>query len=779
MSTFNKVAIIGSGLMGSGIAAQIANSGTKVLLLDIVSKNSANRNFISEKSIETLLKTKPAPLMHKRNAKLITPGNIEDHMHLISECEWVCEVVVENLSIKHEIYKKIEKFCSKDSIISSNTSTIPLSKLTSGFSNFFKEKFMITHFFNPPRYMPLLEVVPGKETKQDYINRIVEFSDIYLGKEIVVCKDTPGFIANRIGIFWSMVSTQKAYDLDLTIEEADSIVGKPMGVPKTGIFGLMDLTGIDLKDHVIDSMFQSLPKNDSFFEVYKPDHPLNPLTKKMVDEGYIGRKGKGGFYRLIKEKGEKRKQALDLNSGEYREVIKPNFESIKSSKNNLKKLITFDDKGAAYAWEVLSNVLKYAADLIPEISDDILSVDMAMKSGYAWKYGPFELIDQLGTEWITKRLDESNMKVPEILKIANGRPLYRIENNKKEFLSIEGEYKPVPFNPESWTLEEIKLGQKPLFTNKSASIWDIGDGVACLEFHSKMNAVDNDTLSMVKEAAKIDKKGFKALVIGSDSRNFSAGANIGMALFAANLAMWPLLEQTFKEGQSAYTALKFSPFPVVAAPAGMALGGGCEVCLHVDYVNAHSELYMGLVEVGVGIVPGWGGVKEMIFRHIHNAERPGGPMPALMEVFQTIGLAKVSTSADEAKDLLFLGKKNSISMNRKRLLADAKKQALKLAKDYTPPSKEDVVFLPGETAKIAFNLAINDLRKSGKISDHDVIVAKELAKIVSGGKTDILEPVDEKHILNLELIGISKLFKEPKSLDRMEYMLTKGKPLRN
>ncbi|MBL42649.1 MAG: 3-hydroxyacyl-CoA dehydrogenase [Rhodospirillaceae bacterium] len=779
MSTFNKVAIIGSGLMGSGIAAQIANSGTKVLLLDIVSKNSANRNFISEKSIETLLKTKPAPLMHKRNAKLITPGNIEDHMHLISECEWVCEVVVENLSIKHEIYKKIEKFCSKDTIISSNTSTIPLSKLTSGFSNFFKEKFMITHFFNPPRYMPLLEVVPGKETKQDYINRIVEFSDIYLGKEIVVCKDTPGFIANRIGIFWSMVSTQKAYDLDLTIEEADSIVGKPMGVPKTGIFGLMDLTGIDLKDHVIDSMFQSLPKNDSFFEVYKPDHPLNPLTKKMVDEGYIGRKGKGGFYRLIKEKGEKRKQALDLNSGEYREVIKPNFESIKSSKNNLKKLITFDDKGAAYAWEVLSNVLKYAADLIPEISDDILSVDMAMKSGYAWKYGPFELIDQLGTEWITKRLGESNMKVPEILKIANGRPLYRIENNKKEFLSIEGEYKPVPFNPESWTLEEIKLGQKPLFTNKSASIWDIGDGVACLEFHSKMNAVDNDTLSMVKEAAKIDKKGFKALVIGNDSRNFSAGANIGMALFAANLAMWPLLEQTFKEGQSAYKALKFSPFPVVAAPAGMALGGGCEVCLHVDYVNAHSELYMGLVEVGVGIVPGWGGVKEMIFRHIHNAERPGGPMPALMEVFQTIGLAKVSTSADEAKDLLFLGKKNSISMNRKRLLADAKKQALKLAKDYTPPSKEDVIFLPGETAKIAFNLAINDLRKSGKISDHDVIVAKELAKIVSGGKTDILEPVDEKHILNLELIGISKLFKEPKSLDRMEYMLTKGKPLRN
>ncbi|PPR78712.1 MAG: putative 3-hydroxyacyl-CoA dehydrogenase [Alphaproteobacteria bacterium MarineAlpha2_Bin1] len=779
MSAFNKVAIIGSGLMGSGIAAQIANSGTKVLLLDIVSNQSDNRNSISEKAIQTLHKTKPSPLMHKKNAALITPGNIEDHMHLISDCDWVCEVVVEDLSIKHDIYKKIEKFCPKETIVSSNTSTIPLSKLMNGFSNSFKEKFMITHFFNPPRYMPLLEVVPGKETKKNYINKIVEFSDIYLGKEIVFCKDTPGFIANRIGIFWSMVSTQKAYDLDLTIEQADAIVGRPMGVPKTGIFGLMDLTGIDLKDHVIDSMFQSLPKSDSFFQLYKPNHPLNPLTKKMVKEGYIGRKGKGGFYRLVNDKGVKRKQALDLKSGEYREIIKPNFESIKSSKKDLKKLIGFNDKGSIYAWEVLSHVLKYAADLIPVISDDVLSVDQAMKSGYAWKYGPFELIDQLGTDWFSKRLKEFKMDIPEIIKVANGRPFYRFENDKKEFLSFEGDYKPIPFNPESWALEEIKFGQKPVASNKSASIWDIGDGVACLEFHSKMNAVDNDTLLMVKEAAKLDKKGFKALIIGNDSSNFSAGANIGMALFAANLAMWPLLEQTFKEGQSAYSALKYSPIPVVAAPAGMSLGGGCEVCLHADFVNAHSELYMGLVEVGVGIVPGWGGVKEMIFRHFQNEKRAGGPMPALMEVFQTIGLAKVSTSAHEAKDLLFLGKNNAITMNRKRLLADAKKQALLLAKDYTPPSKEDVVFLPGKTARTAFYLAINELRKSGKITDHDVVVAKELANIVSGGETDIINPVNEKHILDLELLGISKLFRESKSLDRMEYMLTNGKPLRN
>ena len=779
MTKFKKVAVIGSGLMGSGIAAQIANSGTEVLLLDILSDEPDNRNLISEKAIEKLLKTKPAALMHKRNVKLITPGNIDDHMHLISECDWVCEAVVENLTIKHEIYKKIEKFYSEESIISSNTSTIPLSKLTEGFSAEFKQNFMITHFFNPPRYMPLLEIVACKETEEASINKIKEFSDIYLGKEIVFCKDTPGFIANRVGIFWAMVATQKAYDLGLTVEEADAIVGKPMGIPKTGIFGLMDLTGIDLKDHVIGSMVETLPNEDSFFEIYNPQHPLNHLTKKMVNEGFIGRKGKGGFYRLIKDKGEKRKQALDLISGEYREIIKPNLDSVKYSKKNLKKLIEFNDKGGAYAWEVLSNVLKYAAELIPEISDEIFSIDEAMRSGYAWKFGPFELIDQLGTEWFSKKLSDSGLKVPEIIKIANGKSLYRINNGKKEFMSLDGSYKQIPFNPDSWNLSEIKIGKDPIASNKSASIWDIGDGVACLEFHSKMNAVDTDSLAMVKEASRLDKKGFKALVIGNDSNHFSAGANIGMALFAANLAMWPLLEQTFKEGQSSYSALKYSPIPVVVAPAGMALGGGCEVCLHADFVNAHSELYMGLVEVGVGIVPGWGGVKEMVFRHLKNKKRPGGPMPALMEAFQTIGLAKVSTSAEEAKDLLFLGNNNSITMNRKRLLPDAKKQALLLSENYTPPSKEEVVFLPGKTAKTAFHLAIDDFRKSGKITNHDVVVSKELANIISGGETDILEPISEKQIMSLELMAISKLFREPKSLDRMEHMLTKGKPLRN
>ncbi len=779
MKKFKRVAVIGSGLMGSGIAAQIANSGTDVLLLDVVSADDSNRSSIAENSIKKLQKQKPAPLMHKSFAKYILPGNIDDHMKLVADCDWICEVVIEDLKIKHEIYKKIEKFRSTDSVISSNTSTIPLSKLTEGFSKSFRENFVITHFFNPPRYMRLLEVVSGKYTKKSVLDNIQEFCDIYLGKEIVFCRDTPGFIANRIGIFWSMVATQKAYDLGITIEEADAIVGKPMGIPKTGIFGLMDLTGLDLKDHVLTTMAESLKKDDAFFDYFNPDHPLNILTDKMVKDGFIGRKGKGGFYRLQNDENGKRKQVLDLYDGEYREIVKPNLGSIKLAKKNLRNLLEYQDKGGEYANLVLIHVLKYVADLMPEISDSIVSVDEAMKSGYAWKYGPFELIDQLGTSWFEEKLNELGLVVPDIISIAKGRPFYRLGNSKREFLSIDGQYEPIPFNQDYWLLEEIKISKTPVASNKSASIWDIGDGVACLEFHSKMNSIDNDSIAMVKEASKLDKKGFKALIVGNDSDHFSVGANIGMGLYAANIAMWPLLEQTFREGQNAYLDLKYSSIPVIAAPAGMTLGGGCEICLHADFVNAHSELYMGLVEVGVGIVPAWGGIKEMIFRHFKDNKRSGGPMPPLMKVFETIGLAKVSTSAFEAKDLLFLDQTNKVTMNRKRLLPDAKKQALLIAENYVPPKNDEVVFLPGETAKTAFSLAVSDLKKAGKITDHDVVVSNELANVVSGGNTDILEPINEKQLLDLERLAIAKLFKEPKTLDRMEHMLTKGKPLRN
>ncbi|MBM3502435.1 MAG: 3-hydroxyacyl-CoA dehydrogenase/enoyl-CoA hydratase family protein [Alphaproteobacteria bacterium] len=774
-----KVAVLGAGVMGSGIAAHVANAGIPVVLLDIVPAGANNRNALAEGAIERMRKTNPAPLMHERTAKLITPGNMEDHLNLLADCDWICEAVLERLDVKHTTYKKVDSVRKKGSIVTSNTSTIPLQKLIDPLPASFQQDFAITHFFNPPRYMRLFELVGGAKTRPEVLKALDAFADVKLGKEVVPCKDTPGFIANRIGIFWSMVATQKAVDLGLTVEDADAIVGRPMGIPKTGIFGLMDLTGIDLKPHVLGSMQGLLPKSDAFHAVYREDHPLNALTDKMIKDGYTGRKGKGGFYRLQKNGAERIKESIDLKTGQYHPSVKSTLKSAGAGKNGLRALVEFPDKGGEYAWQVLGHVLKYAADLVPEISDDILKVDEAMKAGYAWKYGPFEQIDQLGTAYFAERLAKSGMAVPEIVKKANGRPFYREEGTKKQYLTRQGEYADIVVSEDAWRLADKKRGKKPIVGNSSASIWDVGDGVACLEFHSKMNSIDANTIAMVREAAKIDKKGFKALIIGNDADNFSVGANIGLGLFAANTAMWPVLDQNIKEGQDAYLALKYAPFPVVGAPAGMALGGGCEVNLHCDAVQAHAELYMGLVEVGVGLIPGWGGTKEMIMRHVQNPKRPGGPMPPVAEAFQTIGLAKVSKSADEARSLLFLRDGDGISMNRKRHLADAKKKALALAAGYKPASKDVEVVLPGPTARVALEMAVGDLAKSGKATPHDVTVSRELATIISGGETDVTATLKEKDLLALERAAMARLFRNPRTLDRIEHMLETGKPLRN
>jgi 3-hydroxyacyl-CoA dehydrogenase len=779
MSEISKVAVLGAGVMGSGIAAQVANAGIPVVLLDIVPKGADDRSAIAKGAIEKMLKTSPAPFMHKKNARLITPGNLEDDLGLLADCDWICEAVLENLDVKHDVYKKVDAHRKKGAIVTSNTSTIPLAKLLEGMSDDFAGDFAVTHFFNPPRYMRLFELVAGPRTKPAVIDTLRAFGDVRLGKEVIDCNDTPGFIANRIGIFWSMVATQKAYDLGLTVEEADSVVGRPMGIPKTGIFGLMDLTGIDLKDHVLGSMASLLPKADAFHGEFNTSHPLNALTDKMVKDGYTGRKGKGGFYRLIKNGAERKKEAIDLKTGEYRPSVKARLGSVEAGRKGLRALAEHEDRGGQYAWAVLSNVLKYAADLIPEIADDIVAVDNAMKAGYAWKFGPFEQIDQLGTAYFAERLARDGLAVPEIVKVADGRPLYREEGAKKQFLALDGSYQDVPVGDGAWMLADMKRGKERIAGNGSASLWDLGDGVACLELHSKMNSIDSGTIEIVKQAAKIDKKGFKALVIGSDSDNFSVGANVGLGLFAANTAMWPVLEMSIKEGQDAYMALKYAPFPVVAAPAGMALGGGCEICLHSDAVQAHAELYMGLVEVGVGLIPGWGGSKEMVLRHVANKKRPGGPMPPVAEAFQTIGLAKVSKSAAEARDLLFLRDGDGITMNRRRVLADAKKKALDLARDYKPPEKDIEVSLPGPAARVALEMAVKDLAKAGKATPHDVTVSNELAIVLSGGDTDVTETVTEKDLLKLEQQAMARLFRNPRTLDRIEHMLDTGKPLRN
>ena len=774
-SEIKKVAVLGSGVMGSAIAAHVANAGIPVALLDLPAEGE-DRNAISNGAITRMKKTDPAPFMASEAAKLITTGNFDDDLDLLGDADWICEAIVEKLDIKHALYRRIDPVRKPGGIVSSNTSTIPLHRLVEGQSDAFAADFLITHFFNPPRYMRLLEIIASEVTRPALRDRIAAFGDLLLGKDIVHCKDTPGFIANRIGIYWSIVAMSETLELGLSVEEADSIVGRPMGIPKTGIFGLADLTGIDLSPHVMRSMADMLPRDDPFHAVYDENGRLATLVQQMIESGYTGRKGKGGFYRLNKEGGKRVKEARDLTTGEYRPARKSHLASTRS--RNLRDLVSHPDKGGTYAWRVLAKTLSYVASLVPEITDDIASIDRAMKSGYAWKNGPFEQIDQLGVGWLVERLEADGMLVPPLLAEANSAPVYREADTGVEVRTVTGSYTPV-VRPEGMKrLSYYKHRRDPVSTNASATIWDIDDGVACLEFHSKMNSIDPQIIAMIREAGKIDKKGFKTLVVYNDGSNFSVGVNIGLALFAANAAMWALIEQNTKEGQDAFLGLKYAPFPVVGAPSGMALGGGCEVLLHCDAIQAHAESYIGLVEVGVGFVPSWGGTKEMLLRNLANSKRPGGPMPAISSTFETISLAKVARSAREAQKLLFLRDADGITMNRDRLLLDAKERALALAEGYAPPEKPEAS-LPGPTARIALEMAVDGFVANGKATAHDSEVTKALAWIVSGGDTDIVETVTEKDLLALERQAQMRLVKTSATLDRLEQMLETGKPLRN
>jgi 3-hydroxyacyl-CoA dehydrogenase len=798
-SHIKKIAVIGSGVMGSAIAAHAANSGVQVVLLDIVPKDATDRNMLAKNAVERLLKTDPAPFTHKRNAKRITVGNLEDNLELLSDADWIIEAVLEDVTIKKNLYKMINSARKPKSIVSSNTSTIPLHILISDMPIEFQKHFMITHFFNPPRYMQLMELVVGEQTNADAAEIIRDFADINMGKGVVPCKDTPGFIANRIGVYWIMVSVLEAIRLGITVEEADLVMGRPLGIPKTGVFGLMDLIGIDLMPLIAKEFSTTLPETDAFIKTYKEP----ALVKKMIADGYTGRKGKGGFYRLNTDGGKKEKEAINLQTGEYAKASKPKLYSVDSAKKSLRNLVEHSDIGGQFAKSVLLQMLGYTASLVPEIADEITAVDEAMRLGYNWKYGPFELIDRLGDDeiagpkWLAKELAKAGMDVPEILNKAGDKPFYKTEGSARSFLTVVGEYKKLETPANAWMLADKKLGKKPILKNASASLWDIGDGIVCLEYTSKMNSVDPLILEMIVKTTELVAKEYKGLVIGNDSDNFCVGANIGILLFAANIAAWKQIHEIIKQGQDAYMGLKYAPFPVVTAVSGMALGGGCEILMHSDAVQAHIETYTGLVEVGVGIVPGWGGCKEMIIRNIDqriNDQRivakmgrmfsvlspikTLNAMPAISKAFETIAMAKVSKSAEEAKDMLVLLDKDSITMNRRRLLSDAKNKCLQLSKDYTPPTAREVN-LPGKTARTALHMAIDSFVKSGKATAYDEVVSKALAQVLSGGDTDINKPVTEQQLLDLELEVFVELVRNKGTLDRLDAMLETGKPLRN
>ena len=762
--------------MGSGIAAQIANAGVQVLLLDIVPPNGTDRSSIAKAALERLAKAEPAPLMSRSAAKLIKPGNIEDDLAQLADIDWIIEAVAERPDIKQGLYRRIEPFRKPGSILSSNTSTLPLKMLMAGMPESIRRDFCITHFFNPPRYMRLLEIIGSPETRPDVLTTIAAFGDEKLGKTVVRAKDTPGFIANRIGVFWIQVAVNATRELGLTVEEADAVMGKPIGAPKTGIFGLMDMVGLDLQPHVDASLRMALPKNDAY-QSLSGDFPL---LSKMIAEGYTGRKGKGGFYRLNTSGGKKIKESIDLKTGEYATSIPARLDSIDVAKAGLRALVTHKDRGGKFAWAVLSKMLAYAASLVPDIADNIMDIDLAMQTGFNWKRGPFEMMDQLGTSWFTEQLAAQGTAIPPLLAMAAAQGgFYKTASNGVLQLSTDGTHKPIARQSGTLLLSDIKRNSKPLAKNGSASVWDVGDGVACLEFHSKMNALDPDSLAMLMQALQITGKGMRALVIHNEGENFSAGANIGLALFAANIGLWPSLDELVTQGQSAMRAVKYAPFPVVGAPSGMALGGGCEVLLHCAAVQAHAETYMGLVETGVGIVPAWGGCKEMLIRHTPGSRDPHGPMPGVMAAFEQISMAKVSKSAADAKDMKYLRASDGITMNRDRLLADAKARALKLVADGYKPPEPTQFHLPGPTARAALRLAIDGFALQGIALPHDVVVANHLANVLSGGTTDMQDITEEDQILALEKKAFMALVKTDPTLARMETILATGKPLRN
>lgn len=796
----NKVAVIGSGVMGSGIAAQVANAGIPVVLLDI---KVEGKNLAAD-AVARMMKQDPAPFMHKRNAKLITTGTIDDNIDLIGDCDWVIEVVLEDLKIKHATYEKIQAHRKKGSIVSSNTSSIPLHKLVEGQPDDFAKDFMITHFFNPPRYMRLLELIVGEKTDLKAVETIREICDVKLGKGVVRCHDTPGFIANRLGVFWITAGIAAAIDDGVSIEIADAVMSKPVGIPKTGIFALVDLVGVDLMPKLADSLLSSLAKDDAYRDVFE-DYPF---VHGMIEAGYTGRKGKGGFFRLNPDapKGAKEKQALAINrdkfdESQYQKASKPSDPAVDAGKAGLRAVLETDSVGGKYAWKVLSQTLAYAAELVGEVADTIHDIDEGMKLGYNWKQGPFEMIDALGPKYFAEKLKAEGIAIPKILSDVGDGTFYKVEGGKLQYFGLDGKYHEVKRPDGVLLLRDLKLSSEPVMKNGSASVWDVGDGVLCFEHTSKMNTFDDKTFEMLNKVIGTIGDGsgdYKALVVYNEASHFSAGANLGLALFMINIAMYPQVEEFIGVGQKTFMNLKYAPFPVVSAPSGMALGGGCEILLASDAVQAHAETYTGLVEVGVGVIPGWGGCKEMILRFMEREKAkfakgvekfgkaamwfapPVTPMGAVRKAFETIGMATVAKSAQEAVDIGYFRETDGITMNRDRLLYDAKQRALALAKGYTVPEKIEEIRMPGPTGKTALDLAVSDLHKSGKATPYDVVVSDHLAKVLSGGKdADWTKPVSEDDLLRLELEQFSALIRNEGTMARIEHMLSKGKPLRN
>lgn len=791
--SIKKVAVLGSGVMGSRIACHFANIGVEVLLLDIVPRdladadksNPAARNKIVNDALAFALKSKPSPIYDKSFAKLIKTGNFEDDMSRISGVDWIIEVVVERLDIKKIIFDQVEQHRKPGTLITSNTSGIPMHMMCEGRSEDFRKHFCGTHFFNPPRYLRLLEIIPGPDTDPAIIDFMMHYGDLFLGKETVLCKDTPAFIANRIGIYAIMSAMHTIEEMGLTVGEVDRMTGPLIGRAKSATFRTMDVVGLDTTVNVSNGLYHGLP-NDESREKFK----LPGIVKEVHERGWFGDKSKQGYFKKTKDpNGQRLIQELDLKTFEYGDRTKANFKALDAVKDEenlkarIKTLVNFDDKAGEFYRTTFFDTFRYVSNRIPEIADELYRIDQAVCAGFGWELGPFDTWDVLGVKETVAKMESMDLKpnqwVYDMLEGGNDS-FYKIENGIKKYYDVPTKtYKTVPGTDELIILENIRETKK-VWGNAGASVFDIGDDVLCLEFHTKMNSIGAEVIEGIETAISMAEKNYKGLVIGNEGPNFSAGANLAMLFMFAGDQEYDEINLMIAQFQNTMKRAKFSSVPVVSAPSGMALGGGCELSLHCDAIQAHAETYIGLVEVGVGLIPGGGGTKEFALRAA-DAYSVGDPeLNKLQEAFMNIATAKVATSAEEARAMGILRPSDMVTLNRTRLISDAKERVLELHEaGYTQPVERTDIKVQGRTGLALFEAGINGMLFGNYISQHDAKIARKVAHVMCGGDLTYPQHVSEQYLLDLEREAFLSLTAEPKTLERIHSILFKGKPLRN
>ncbi len=815
MKRINKVAVLGAGTMGARIAAHFANAGVPSYLLDIVpgdvppGAGAAARNKIAVAGLDAAKKSKPAAFMDPSLARLVTVGNFDDDLKKLVEVDWIIEAVVENLDIKRTLLRKVEAIRKPGTIVTTNTSGLPVGKISEGFSEDFRRAWFGTHFFNPPRYMRLLEIIPTPDADQAAIDGIAHFCDVRLGKGVVIAKDTPNFIGNRIGTFSVLNVMRLMQEMGLSIEEVDALTGQAVGWPKSATFRTIDLVGLDILGHVVGNMIANV--HDERSDLRLPD-----FFARMIERKWLGDKTKGGFYKRARSHDGKEDErlALDWQTLEYHPRQKPKFPALDIAKNiedtgaRLRTLLGPEgsgpqkgDKAGAFLWSALSDLWTYSANRVPEISESIVEIDEAMRLGFSWELGPFELWDAAGVEATVGRMKKEGKPVAANVEklLASGKKSWYGDDPKassgRTYFDLEtGNWKPVEVPPGVWSVAVAKKSNGVVKKNSGASLVDLGDGVGCIEFHSKMNSLGADIISLILQTLKPGGPGenFDAFVITNDAANFSVGANLMLLLMSVQEEEWDDVDLAIRQFQGMTQAIKFSPKPVVASAFGLCLGGGTEISLHAAARQPHAELYTGLVEVGVGLLPGGGGCKEMLLRAVDGAAAAHGKssgealagsiemLEAMKRAFETIATGKVATSAHEARGFGFLTDSDGITMNRERVLSDAKVRAQELFRaGYEPPVPRSDIPAPGENLLATLKMGVHMMRQGDFITDYEVKLGAKIAEVLCGGNITPGSLVSEQYILDLEREGFKSLCGEKKTQERIQYTLKTGKTLRN